>query len=318
MVEFPGISYQLVDGEGSKDNAFFTISENKLKTAIGFNFETKPSHSIRIKATDSAGLSFEKSLSVTVTDANDTPIGITIDNNKIEENTKKGATIGNLSAIDEDAGDRHTFSLVVPQDGGVPPFSISGTTLKTTAELDFEAQSRHDLLIRVVDDKGAEFSQMLTIDVLNASDPPTAVILSPAQVQEGQPKDTLVGTLTASDPDQDDTHTFRITGGTDKSLFAISGSQLFTKVPLDYESKSELQVTIEARDSENLTVEQALIVNVIDVNDPPSDIALGNDSLPENESIGTLVGKLSLVDDASLSTNSGSGNRFVPNAATLR
>ena len=68
------------------------------------------------------------------------------------------------------------------------------------------------------------------------------------------------------------------------------GSQLFTKVPLDYETKSELQVTIEARDSENLTVEQALIVNVIDVNDPPSDIALGNDSLPENESIGTLVG----------------------------
>ena len=89
VVEFPGISYQLVDGEGSTDNAFFTISENKLKTAIGFNFETKPSHSIRIKATDSAGLSFEKSLSITVTDANDTPIGITIDNNKIEENTKK-------------------------------------------------------------------------------------------------------------------------------------------------------------------------------------------------------------------------------------
>ena len=149
-----------------------------------------------------------------------------------KKTSKKGTTVGNLSAIDEDAGDRHTFSLVVPQDGGVPPFSISGTTLKTTAELNFESQSRHDLLIRVVDDKGAEFSQMLTIDVLNASDPPTAVGLGTRPSSgEGNPKDTLVGTLTASDPDQDDTHTFRITGGTDKSLFAISGSQLFTKVP---------------------------------------------------------------------------------------
>ena len=53
------------------------------------------------------------SLTVSVTDANDTPVGITIDSNKIDENLKKGTTIGNLSAIDEDAGDSMTSSVCV-------------------------------------------------------------------------------------------------------------------------------------------------------------------------------------------------------------
>ena len=33
VVEFPASVTNSVDGEGSTDNAFFTISENKLKTA---------------------------------------------------------------------------------------------------------------------------------------------------------------------------------------------------------------------------------------------------------------------------------------------
>ena len=296
IVEFPGISYQLVEGEGDTDNSLFTIEGNELKAASGFNFETRSAHSIRVKATDSGGLSLEKAISVTITDANDTPVGITIDNNTIDEGLAKGATVGNLSAIDEDAGDTHTFSLVVPADGGAPPFTISGKTLKTTAVLDFESQPTHELMVMVTDEAQASFSQVITINVNDTNDPPTGITLAPAEVAEGLPRDTVIGTLTAIDTDPGDTHTFRITGGADKSLFNISGNQLFTREVLDYETKAQLEVTIEARDESNLTFEQTLTVNVINANDPPTDITLEPTTFAENLAIGTDVSKLALVD----------------------
>jgi beta-propeller repeat-containing protein/S-layer family protein len=59
-------TYSLVSGVGSTDNAAFTISGNTLKTTYPFNYHVKQSYSIRVRTTDSGGLSFEKSLTVSV------------------------------------------------------------------------------------------------------------------------------------------------------------------------------------------------------------------------------------------------------------
>ena len=70
-------TYTLVSGTGDTDNNVFTITNNELKTNSGFDYETKNSYSIRIKTTDQGGLSFEKQLTIGVTDVNDrtlTPI----------------------------------------------------------------------------------------------------------------------------------------------------------------------------------------------------------------------------------------------------
>ena len=77
--------------------------------------------------------------------------------------------------------------------------------------------------------------------------------LFPASLAEGQPRDTVVGTFSAEDTDAEDAHSYRdLSVVLTKLLFNIKGDKLVTKVPLDHETKSELQVTIEARDSENL------------------------------------------------------------------
>jgi beta-propeller repeat-containing protein/S-layer family protein len=59
-------TYSLVSGVGSTDNAAFTISGNTLKTTYPFNYHVKQSYSIRVRTTDSGGLSFEKNLTVSV------------------------------------------------------------------------------------------------------------------------------------------------------------------------------------------------------------------------------------------------------------
>ena len=61
-------TYALVDGEGDDDNSAFTLESDKLIIRDSPDFETKPSYSIRLKTTDSGGLSFEKASKFRVND----------------------------------------------------------------------------------------------------------------------------------------------------------------------------------------------------------------------------------------------------------
>ena len=64
-------TYALVSGTGSTDNASFSISGTTLSTAAVFDFETKSSYSVRVRVTDAGGLTFERALTITVTDVNE-------------------------------------------------------------------------------------------------------------------------------------------------------------------------------------------------------------------------------------------------------
>ena len=58
-------------------------------------------------------------------------------------------------------------------------------------------------------------------------------------------------------------------GGTDRAHFALSGNQLKTKEPLDYESKSSYSVTVTVNDGRRGTDSIAVTINLTDVNDAP-------------------------------------------------
>jgi alpha-tubulin suppressor-like RCC1 family protein len=63
------ITFALVSGDGSAENMDFRIVGRSLATATVFDFEKKISYSIRIRATNQDGLSFEKALIISI--AND-------------------------------------------------------------------------------------------------------------------------------------------------------------------------------------------------------------------------------------------------------
>ena len=69
-------TYSLVTGIGSTDNSLFTIDGNQLKTNTPLNYETKNNYSIRVKTTDQGGLSYEKQLTVNVTNIPEQRISI--------------------------------------------------------------------------------------------------------------------------------------------------------------------------------------------------------------------------------------------------
>lgn len=92
---------------------------------------------------------------------------------------------------------------------------------------------------------------------------PTQIFLSVSTVSEQVPLDTVVGTLTVSDPDVGDTHTFELLNNTDK--FAVVSNELRTAGELDFETRPTYEVGIRATDSGGLTHDELVNIDLIDV-----------------------------------------------------
>ncbi len=61
-------TFSFATGQGDADNKYFSISGNKLKALIVFDYETRHTYSIRVKCTDTAGNTLEKAFQVEVID----------------------------------------------------------------------------------------------------------------------------------------------------------------------------------------------------------------------------------------------------------
>src|SRR5205823_1270341 len=68
-------TFTLVSGTGSDDNASFTVSGTDLQTAASFDYETKNSYTVRVRATDFGGLYYEKQFTINVNNVNEAPAG---------------------------------------------------------------------------------------------------------------------------------------------------------------------------------------------------------------------------------------------------
>ncbi len=97
---------------------------------------------------------------------------------------------------------------------------------------------------------------------------PTEINLSGTSVAENQPVGTLVGTLTATDPDPGDTHTYSFacsTLGADDASFLINGSNLQTSAVFDYETKNSYTICIRTDDGNGGTYDENFSISVTNV-----------------------------------------------------
>ncbi|MDB9465355.1 cadherin repeat domain-containing protein, partial [Dolichospermum circinale] len=131
-------TYSLVTGEGATDNSLFTITNNQLTTNFVFDFEAKNSYSIRVRTTDQWGLSFERQLTIGVTDLNDNESFTTTAQQDIIDADYGEDTItstwANLQQKDTIKGGNGTDTLIIS--GGTANDLISIDTSNTTNQLD--------------------------------------------------------------------------------------------------------------------------------------------------------------------------------------
>jgi hypothetical protein len=67
------MTFALHDTVTYPDNSSFTITSGVLKSAAVFNYEVKSSYSIRVRVTDSTSLTFDKTITISITDVTITP-----------------------------------------------------------------------------------------------------------------------------------------------------------------------------------------------------------------------------------------------------
>ncbi|NCR67494.1 MAG: hypothetical protein GPJ34_13355 [Microcystis aeruginosa LL11-07] len=259
-------NYSLVTGIGSTDNSLFTIDGNQLKTNAIFDYETKNNYSIRVKTTDQGGLSYEKQLTVNVTDVNESPTNLTLSNNSVGENSPLNTLIGSFTTTDPDTGNTFSYSLVTgigSTDNSL--FTIDGNQLKVNGLLDYENKNNYSIRVKTTDQGGLFYEKQLTVSVTDVNETPTNLTLSNNSVEENSPLNTIIGSFTTTDPDTGNTFNYSLVtgiGSTDNSLFTISGNQLKTNAIFDYETKNNYSIRVKTTDQGGLSYEKQLTVNV--------------------------------------------------------
>lgn len=85
------------------------------------------------------------------------------------------------------------------------------------------------------------------------------------RVNENRPVGSTIGTLTTTDANVNDSHSYELVAGagaTDNASFSISGDELRTNAVFDFETKSSYSVRVRTTDSSNSTYEEALTITI--------------------------------------------------------
>ena len=315
------LTYSLTDNAGGR----FAIDAamGRLTTNQPFDYEATTSATVTVRVTDSGGLTYDKPITIAVTDVNEAPTALALTGGSVAENAPAGTIVGTLAGTDPDAGGTLTYSLV---DNGGGRFTVDAATgrITTTQPLDYETLQSVTVTARVTDQGGLTYDKAFTVAVANVNEAPTALALSGGSVAENSPAGTMVGTLAGSDPDAGATLRYSLVdnGGGRFAVDATTG-QVTTTQPLDYEALRSVAITARVTDQGGLTLDKAFTVAVTNVNEAPTAPVLSNASVAENAPAGTLVGTAVATDpDAGdtlrYSLVSNPGALFAIDAATGR
>ena len=115
------------------------------------NYESVSSYTINVRSVDSGSpsQSVDASFNIMLNDVNDQPRGLKLSNYKVTENAPLNTVVGNLSASDEDKGQRLSFSLV-DDDSGKFALDSKGGLYKANST-DYETSTVHHVVAKVTD-----------------------------------------------------------------------------------------------------------------------------------------------------------------------
>jgi Cadherin domain/Bacterial Ig domain/RTX calcium-binding nonapeptide repeat (4 copies) len=237
---------------------------------------------------------------VTVTCVNDAPV-VTPATVALAENSANGTAVHTVAFTDVEAGQAHSFAITAGNTGGA--FAIDPTsgaiTVANSAALDFETTPSFALTVEVTDDGTPPQTGAATITV-NLTDTGEPPVVDPATftVAENAAAGTDVGTVTFTDPDAGQSHTFAITAGNTGGAFAINPTTgaITVAQPPNFEATPSYSLTVEVTDDGTpaLSGSATITVNVTDVNESPSITA--PTTVSANRDVLLVVAGISVAD----------------------
>jgi Ca2+-binding RTX toxin-like protein len=268
---FDGFTFELLESA----NGIFRLEGNSIiwnDVSIRPDYETASSYQIQVRVTDSADVTFTKSLVIDVTDVNEPVTGISEPTSaSIAESTAIGTVVGTLNPVDPDAGETFTYELL---NSDPVPFTLDGNTIVVSAALDYETVNSHYLNIRVTDSAGHSVDVNYAVGVTDEDDTaPNNIDLYSLSFNENAAVGTEISLIAASDPDTYTDLTYELVGD-NADLFEIRKDEfgswrLYTKAVADAEATPSLTATIRISDPGGRSYEETFTLTVNDINEAP-------------------------------------------------
>jgi len=284
---------------------------------IMLSFEAYPSHSVTMsmQLTDDE-FTLTQQLTVHLTDVNEAPTEISLSSYSVHEHSAVGNVIGSFFATDPDINDTHTFILEEGLQNNL--VRIDGISLLVNNDIDYETFSSFSIMVQVTDKGALNYTQNLTIFVINTNEAPNSFLFTPypmytcsssranaACLPENTQPPQSIGQLSASDPDGDHI-VYTFSNFTEPaSYFSLNDTSdppqlMLYSNTLNYESRSytnNVTINIEVADRFGQSSTYTITIEVLNVNDPPTTISLSNTVISESAAVGQIIGALEGMDE---------------------
>ena len=308
------IFYSIVD---TNDPKFpFTISPTSGNITVndrGLDYETEQEYSYYVRADDTiTGYFSEVLVEVTISDYNDElPVfDEALYTQGVNENVTIGSTVLTVFADDDDSipNAQLTYSLAASPDAALFKIHPTNGEISTVATLDYETQALYEFTV-YANDSGTpslQGSSTIRMVVNNINDNPPKITNGNAAftVSELASPNTVIGFVTATDPDQDDI-TYSLVENLASENFTISHDGRLSVADIDdvVLRGPRYIVTVQANDGKFSTTKN-ITINVIDINDnsPVFQQSTYHSEIVENPSSSVYVATV-LASDADHGTN---------------
>ncbi len=285
-----------------------------------------------------------QTLSVTI---NARPTDITVDRalstveSTADAPVANGTVLGNFARVDAD-NDGFTFSLTNNAGGRFAISSAGVLTVANASLLDYEANTSHQIVVRVTDSGGLTRDKTFTVAVTNVDEAPATPTVSSQPVAIAAENAALGGVVIANLASSGGNGTYSyVLEGDARGWFTLVGNQLKFRdgLVLDFEALKAAGMTLSDADSDgrqevvySVSVKavsagltsagaRTITVRLEDVNDAPHGITADRSlSIAENSGNGTEVGRFSgqdqdVTDGLTFTLVNNAGGRFAITAA---
>jgi hypothetical protein len=214
-------------------------------------------------------------------------------------------TFGILEIVDEVDIDSQTINIAIGIADDitdlVATFRVSEgarVTVDNTAQTSgITTNDFTDPVVYTVTSENGDNSTIYTVMVSIINNPPADLALSALAINENNEVNAVIGAFTVDDDEVN--HDFSMVNGEgseDNGLFDILNDELISMQILDFEDRSSYSIRVAVTDSASQTLEKSFSINVNDINESPTDIALEMGTVGEHSLAGIVVGVLSSSD----------------------
>lgn len=195
---------------------------------------------------------------------NATPAGLVLTTGELNENLPTGTIVGTFNTPLANAACAYTLVAGTGADDN-GSFRIDGDKLLTQSVFDYESKASYSIRVQTENALGGTLQKQFTITISNTNDAPTDLRLSRREATQQKPAGTVVGILSATDADTDNSLSYSLVPGSGdmgNDSFFIDGDSLKTAAVFDYKTQPWYSVRVMADDGHGGTVSQAFTIYV--------------------------------------------------------